>query len=85
MSACTWSCLRAGAYTLGVRNESGVWYLAIPHESSPTADVITISAGVFTLTREATYIETVAQLIQKVDENLYMAKNTRNSVSHGEV
>ncbi len=59
--------------------------LAILHESSPTHDSVTISIGVFTRTPEATHIDTVAQLIQKVDENLYIAKNTRNSVSYGEV
>ncbi len=73
------------AVMVAERLRKSVEDLAILHESSQTANVVTISTGVFTLTPEATHIETVAQLIQKVDENLYMAKNTRNSVSHGEV
>lgn len=52
----------------------------ILHAASITANTVTISVGVFTLTPEASNIKDLKQLIQKVDEQLYEAKKQRNTV-----
>lgn len=73
------------AMQVAERLRSSVQEMAIPHKSSLTSDSVTISVGVYTLNCPATHIESVEQLIQKVDENLYLAKKTRNCVSNGDI
>ncbi len=71
------------ATTVAERLRKAVQEMGIPHESSLTADSVTISIGVYTLTAEEPSINSVAELIEKVDKNLYLAKKQRNSVSNG--
>ncbi len=52
--------------------------LAVEHEASPDYGRVTISAGVSTVLPGADL--TVTDLIQKADDNLYLAKRTRNCV-----
>ncbi len=73
------------ATTVAERLRKAVQEMGIPHESSLTADSVTISIGVYTLTAEEPSINSVAELIEKVDQNLYLAKKQRNSVCNGEI
>ncbi len=67
------------------RLRQSVQDMSIPHKSSLTEDSVTISIGVYTLTDEESNVKNVAELIEKVDQNLYLAKKQRNSVCNGEI
>ncbi|MEX3070413.1 GGDEF domain-containing protein [Vibrio alginolyticus] len=73
------------AMQVAERLRKSIQDMAILHEYSPTSKSVTVSVGVYTLTRESADIESVAQLIHQVDKNLYLAKNKRNSIFCGEV
>ncbi|MBN8217429.1 MAG: diguanylate cyclase [Spirochaetes bacterium] len=62
----------AGALALGERIRRAVEGLAIPHEASATAEVVTISLGCVTL--RPTGFEEAAELIALADKALYRAK-----------
>ncbi len=62
------------------RLRSAVQEMAIPHEKSLTSDVLTISLGVYTNIPNQSLVENIAQLIEEVDKNLYIAKTKRNAV-----
>lgn len=62
------------------RLRAAVQEMAIPHEKSLTADVVTISIGVYTNIPNQSHIESSAQLVEEADKNLYIAKTQRNTV-----
>jgi diguanylate cyclase (GGDEF)-like protein len=69
----------AGALKVAQAINKFVQNLAIPHASSPTADVVTISIGV--ATTQPSGISNPATLIASADSALYVAKNNgRNRV-----
>ena len=65
---------QSGALQLAEAVRREVAALAIPHEGSPTAAVITLSAGVATFTHGRD--NTPADLVERADAALYRAKNT---------
>ena len=74
---------RAGTDALA-NARAGVQALRIPHQHSPT-HVVTASFGVATLEPGGDGTPTVADLIDRADKHLYIAKRTgRNRVCAGE-
>lgn len=68
----------AGAVFLAEQIRQGVCSLAIPHESSPTASVVTVSIGTSTTVGQDAAL---TDLMQQADEALYVAKKLgRNRV-----
>ncbi len=58
--------------------------MALPHADSPTADVVTVSIGLATMTPDES--DDMASLIQRADDALYRAKEEgRNRVCHSGV
>jgi len=75
---------QAGATAVAERVRAGVQALRIPHQHSPT-HVVTASFGVATLEPGGDGAPTVADLIDRADKHLYIAKRTgRNRVCAGE-
>lgn len=67
------------ACTIAERMRTSIQALAIPHESSPVAEVVTASFGVASVRAKA--MEEVSSLIERADRALYQAKETgRNRV-----
>ena len=74
----------AGAAAVAERVRAGVQALRIPHQHSPT-QTVTASFGVATLAPDGERAYTVADLIDRADKHLYIAKRTgRNRVCAGE-
>ena len=73
-----------GAAAVAERVRAGVQALRIPHQHAPTG-VVTASFGVATLEPDGSRAYTVADLIDRADKHLYIAKRTgRNRVCAGE-
>ncbi|NEO27533.1 MAG: diguanylate cyclase [Kamptonema sp. SIO4C4] len=69
----------AGAIHLAEMLRQRIEQLAIPHDASPIASVVTISLGVATLIPQSH--ESPETLIQEADQALYVAKTQRNCYS----